>query len=395
MVPDSSRGFWYRADSPTSSTSFKRQLGIIGKVCDLMAQRTEGVTKAELREVRVGIDLAQVFSRGAIALVVVAIFVVVALNTGNDAASLLNSFSVRFLSIFIEAAPFLLLGSIVSGLISTFVSKEQITRLVPRNPFMGVLVGTFLGFAFPVCECGVVPVVRQLYSKSLPISVGVSFLLAAPVMNPIVFFSTYTAFGFGPVLIGRFVITAVVAAAVGSVFALIARRTTVLLPGVSTGTADMMFQPASMAPVVAEAEPRPSVRAGLGRSLVVAGDEFYDMGRFLIIGCVLAAALQTLISQDTLLALGKGPILSIITMEVFAFVLSVCSTVDAFLALAFASTFTTGSILAFLTFGPMVDIKSTLMFLGIFRRKIVVLLIFLPFLMTMVISLILNLLNIG
>ena len=107
------------------------------------------------------------------------------------------------------------------------------------------------------------------------------------------------------------------------------------------------------------------------------------MGRYLVIGTLLAAGMQTLVSQDVLLALGRGPLASVLTMQVLAFVLSVCSTVDAFLALAFAGTFTTGSILAFLTFGPMVDIKSTLMFLGVFKRRVVVYLILLPLLMTL------------
>src|SRR5207249_3962576 len=136
-----------------------------------------------------------------------------------DPAAVFSSFSVRFLSLFIEAAPFLLLGTLVSGFIDTFVSQDHIARLVPRNRVLGVLLGTFVGFVFPVCECGVVPVVRQLYSKRLPAAVGVAFLLAAPVMNPIVLLSTITAFGFGPVVIGRYVITAVVAIAIGLFFA--------------------------------------------------------------------------------------------------------------------------------------------------------------------------------
>ena len=95
-----------------------------------------------------------------------------------------------------------------------------IVRYMPRNPILSTLAGVFMGIVFPVCECGVVPVVRRLYMKGLPISVGMTFLLAAPFMNPIVFASTYIAFGFGPIFIGRFVITFVVAAAVGLIFAL-------------------------------------------------------------------------------------------------------------------------------------------------------------------------------
>jgi uncharacterized membrane protein YraQ (UPF0718 family) len=139
------------------------------------------------------------------------------------------------------------------------------------------------------------------------------------------------------------------------------------------------------------AQNRPALLPGLLAALRFAGDEFFEMGRYLVIGSLLAAGMQTLISQDLLLALGKGPVVSVLAMQVFAFVLSVCSTVDAFLALAFTGTFTGGAILAFLTFGPMVDIKSTLMFLGVFKRRVVAYLILLPMLMTLLIGIWTNL----
>jgi uncharacterized membrane protein YraQ (UPF0718 family) len=116
------------------------------------------------------------------------------------------------------------------------------------------------------------------------------------------------------------------------------------------------------------------------------------MVRYLILGAFLAAGMQTLVPQATLLNLGSGPLVSVLVMMALAFVLSICSTVDAFVALSFVNTFTTGSILGFLVFGPMVDIKSSLMFLGVFRRRIVAYLIFLPFLFNLLIAVLINLL---
>ena len=322
-----------------------------------------------------------------IAFAAVALLLAAILGTGDDAGTILSIFSTRFLGIFIEAVPFLLLGTLASGLIDAFIGADDIARWVPRNPLLATLVGTFMGFAFPVCECGVVPVVRRLYTKGLPMSVGVTFLLAAPVINPVVLVSTYVAFGFGAVLIGRFVITALVALAVGLVFAFAARPQDVLRP---SSLAPVMGGSGDVIPLYART-PRKPLLVGLREALGTAGDEFFEMGRYLIIGSLLAAGMQTLVSQDVLLALGSGPILSVIVMQLLAFVLSVCSTVDSFLALAFAGTFTTGSILAFLTFGPMVDIKSTLMFAGVFRPRIVLYLILLPLLMTMLVGIWLNL----
>lgn len=329
-----------------------------------------------------------------ISVAVLAVLLAVVLNTGSDARTILSIFSTRFLGIFIEAVPFLLLGTLTSGLIESFVSRDDIARWVPRNPVLATLSGAFMGMLFPVCECGVVPVVRRLFQKGLPMSVGVTFLLAAPVMNPVVMVSTYIAFGFGPILIGRFVITVIVAALVGLVFAFRAKPQEVLMPGsmipmipIRGGSPDNFGEVIPLYAVT----PRKSLLTGLREALQMAGDEFFEMGRYLIIGTLLAATMQTLVQQETLLALGRGPVVSVLVMQAMAALLSVCSTVDAFLALAFVGTFTTGSLLAFLTFGPMVDIKSTLMFAGVFQRKVVLYLVVLPLLLTMLIGIWINL----
>jgi uncharacterized membrane protein YraQ (UPF0718 family) len=333
-------------------------------------------------------DMRRLLTRGVlifIGLALVIILVLAVLGTGQSAETIISIFSTRFLGTFIEAVPFLLLGSLVSGIIDSFLTADDIARVVPRNPILATIVGAFLGFVFPVCECGVVPVVRRLFNKGLPMWVGITFLLAAPVINPIVLVSTYVAFGFGPVLIGRIVFTVIVSIGAGLVFALGARPQDVL-------------QPRSLMPVMGGSGEVPllfvqrkSFVTGMGDALRSANNEFFEMGRYLIIGSLLAATMQTLISQDVLVALGKGPIISVVVMQAMAFVLSVCSTVDAFLALSFVGTFTTGSIITFLTFGPMVDIKSTLMFMGVFQKRTVLYLILLPLVMTLLIGVWLNL----
>jgi uncharacterized membrane protein YraQ (UPF0718 family) len=303
------------------------------------------------------------------------------LSTGAAPDVVLRVFSTRFLGIFIEAAPFLLLGTLVSGLIEALVSQEMLLRFLPGNRVVATVLGGLLGLVFPVCECGVVPVARRLMSKSLPPAVAVSFLLAAPIINPIVLAGTLTAFGWGPVFVGRVLIGIGTAVGVGLIFTL-ADRDQVLRP--------VEIKALASVPVTLHTATPPRT-ARLYQALKVAGDEFFEMGRYLIIGSMLAAAMQTIVSQDVLLSLGRGPIASVLVMQTLAYVLSVCSTVDAFLALAFAGTFTTGSILAFLTFGPMVDIKSTLMFLSVFKRRVVAYLILLPLLITMLIAIWINL----
>jgi len=298
-------------------------------------------------------------------------------------------FATIFMGIFVEAVPFLLAGSLVSGLLEVFVGKKMLERLIPRHPVPAAFVGSLLGFVFPVCECGVVPVTRRLYQKGMPLTVGVSFLLAAPVINPIVLLSTVAVFGWGPVLYGRFAFTIIIATLIGLVF-MVARPRDVLVPE-SVEMPNLHMQAAGLGNLPAPAQPSSSVAGRLWDAIGIAGDDFLDMVRFLILGCMLAATMQTFLPQSVLLQLGEGPVVSVIVMQVLAFILSVCSTVDAFLALSFAGTFTVGSILAFLTFGPMVDTKSALMFLGVFRRRTVAYLLGLSFMMMLVIGVFINL----
>ena len=326
-----------------------------------------------------------------------------------------QTFVTIFMGIFVEAVPFLLLGSVVSGLIEVYVDRGAFDRFIPTRALPAAFTGALLGFAFPVCECGVVPVTRRLYQKGMPLSVGIAFLLAAPVVNPVVIISTYVAFGWGPVLIGRFIFSVLIAFAVGYLFSF-AKPEEILLPEtmdehlnatcdhphhhhnihkeqkINVHDGDERLE-ASQSPIT-NPQSLPKRQTKLWSALSIGGDEFMDMARYLIIGSLLAAGMQTLVPQSTLLALGEGPVISVIALMVLAFVLSVCSTVDAFLALSFVNSFTTGSILSFLVFGPMVDIKSSLMFLGVFRRRTVMYLILLPLLFTLAISVFINL-NLG
>jgi hypothetical protein len=136
--------------------------------------------------------------------------------------------------------------------------------------------------------------------------------------------------------------------------------------------------------------PGGSLRARLAQALVIAGDEFFEMGRFLVIGSLLAALMQTVVPQSALLHVGGHPFLSVVAMMGLAFALSLCSTVDSFVALAFTGSFPPAAILAFLVYGPMVDIKSTLMLTSTFRRRAVALIILLCFQLTLLAGVAMN-----
>jgi hypothetical protein len=296
--------------------------------------------------------------------------------------SRMNVFATVFLGIFVEAVPYLILGTLASGLVEVFLDRDQMSKWVSGRPAAAAVSGAFMGMIFPVCECGVVPLTRRLFHKGLPLSAGISFLLAAPVLNPIVVFSTAAAFGWGQMLAWRFGLSLVIAVVTGLIFSVEKEAGNVLRPALSLHDHEH-----------AHADVNDSFFEKIRKALLITVDEFFEMGRYLIFGSALAAALQTFIPQSLLLSVGSGPILSVLVMLALAVLLSVCSTVDSFIALGFVGTFSFGSVLSFLVFGPMVDIKSVMMYLQVFKRRAVFYIVAIPFMMSLLSGLLFNYLS--
>lgn len=266
-----------------------------------------------------------------------------------------------FLGLFIEALPFVVAGVLLSSLIAVFVSDALIQRLLPRSPLAAAVLGALLGLVVPVCECGTVPTARRLLHKGAPVPFGVAFLLAAPVINPVVIAATWVAFNGDWLMVGgRVGLTLLIAINVALVLSWLPRRQ-VLAPGATHHAHCTCGQAAA-------------TRSWRG-VLQHGSQEVLDMSRWLVIGALLAATLQAFVPQSTLLAIGDGPLRSVVVLMALALLLSVCSTVDAFLALALSAAFGPGALLAFLVFGPMIDIKATLLFLTTLSARAVALII--------------------
>lgn len=267
-----------------------------------------------------------------------------------------------FLSILLEAIPFVLMGVFFSALLQTFVTPEQVRRWTPKSPLLAIPFAALLGLIFPVCECGIVPVVRKLIQKGMPIPVGIVFLLAGPVVNPIVLASTYVAFPRMPhIAIERTWLAFLVAVITGTIIWL-SQRSNPLKHGVER----------ELRHEVAHAERE---QGKLSATFGHAVDEFFEMGKYLLFGALISALIQVMVSRETLIDVGNTPVTSHLVMMGMAYIFSLCSEADAFIASSFATTFSSSSLLAFLVFGPMVDVKSTLMMLGLFRFSFVVKLI--------------------
>lgn len=305
----------------------------------------------------------------------------------------LQGFVTVFLGIFIEALPFLMAGVLVSSVIHLFVTPEQVQRLSPRNPALAALGGSLLGLAFPVCECGSIPATRRLLTKGAALPAGIAFALAAPVVNPVVLVSTFVAFGSWQMVAWRVGLTILIASAVGLIVGSAPRRELVLARGVVEEDHDHAtcgHDHHDHDHHDHGAQAGESMWATTRRVLGHANTELFEMARFLVAGALLAAALQTVVPQQPLMDLGDGVLVSVLVMIGLAVLLSICSTVDSFIALSFVNTFTPGAILAFLVFGPMIDIKSALMLTTTFSRRAVAAIILLCFQMALLAGVAIN-----
>ena len=271
-------------------------------------------------------------------------------------ASLLNLHTI-FLSILIEALPFVLIGVLIAGTIQIFVTEEQIQRFIPKNKYLAVIMSCILGALFPACECGIVPIVRRLVSKGVPIHAAIGFMLTGPLINPVVIASTFMAFGNDFKIAGLrmgvgFFVALLVAFAVSGLFKGTQLKEEISIHKTGQSTNQSFID---------------KFWSMLTHSI----DEFFDMGKYLIMGAFLAAFVQTYMPARSLLETGDGAISSLLVMMGLAYVLSLCSEADAFIGASFSSLFPTHSILGFLIFGPMIDLKNTLMMVSVFRFKFV------------------------
>lgn len=276
----------------------------------------------------------------------------------NLSASILNLNTI-FLSILIEALPFVLIGVLIAGVIQIFVTEEHIERWIPKNKVMAVIMSCIVGALFPACECGIVPIVRRLVAKGVPIHAAMGFMLTGPLINPIVIVSTYMAFGNDLKIAGLrmglgFVIALLVAFVISFTF---------------KGT---QFKK-SIAVTEKKSLPtkRPPFTEQFWSMLIHSIDEFFDMAKYLVMGAFLAAFVQTYLSSKALLETGDGAVSSLLVMMGLAYILSLCSEADAFIGASFSSLFPTSSILGFLVFGPMIDLKNTIMMLSVFKVRFV------------------------
>jgi len=286
-----------------------------------------------------------------------------------------QNFWFSFLALAFEGLPFVLVGSLISGFIAAFVPSRVITRFLPKNRFLATLVSGLLGLIFPVCECGVVPVVRRLLDKGLPLYCGLTYMLASPIVNPLVAISTYAAFraqqpGLNTVV--RLVSGYLVAVVVGLVVSWLdpARLLVGRAIATRTGRRRTTLSIAAM-PDAPDASRGVSIRQRLIGAVQLASDDFIDTAIYFMIGAAVASVFNTAVDQRIILPLASSPILSVVAMMVIAGILTLCSSSDAFIAATFTS-FPMPARMAFLIFGPMFNFKLPFLYSSLLRKRAVV-----------------------
>ena len=277
-----------------------------------------------------------------------------------------------FLGILVEATPFLLLGVTVSALVHVFVSEDRLLRLVPRNPVLSLVPALVLGMMMPVCECGNVAVARRFLAKGVPTSTCIAFLLAAPILNPVAIFATATAFRYQPSMVWwRGGLAFAIAAIVGLLVGHFGRGERLLAGSLEAQGHSHGHDHDHNHGHDHHHDHGESVIIRLVHAGNQAGTEFIGMMQVLLMGAGVAAATQVIIPRSDFTSLGSGIVLAIIAMMSLAFVLSICSTVDAFFALSYSTIFPMPALLAFLVLGPMLGMKTTGLMLTAFRPRVV------------------------
>ena len=261
----------------------------------------------------------------------------------------------------LQSLPFVLIGVFASGLVQQRLSAETLTRWLPQGRLAVILLSSVFGFVAPVCDCGVIPLARRLGAKGLPAYAATTFILAAPVVNPVVLLSTAFAFQGNWAIVGlRMAMTLSVAIAVGLAASRLPAGLSSLVPGASLDGDDIP-------------------EAGLRGLVSLATAEFFDVIFFILLGALFTAAAQTFVPRGDLAAIGAHPTLSVLTLMPVASLLSICSEADAFVARAFAATFSTGAILAFMTIGQIVDLRNGFLLFRTLRARLTALIVLLSY----------------
>ncbi len=296
-----------------------------------------------------------------------------------DTQAIVKNFLLSFTSTLYQAMPFVVVGAIIAGILEEMVPQRLVARFLPKSRVVSILIGGLLGLVFPMCECGIIPVMRRLLRKGFPLSSCTAYLLAGPIINPIVILTTLAAFSNRTSDVG----------AARDVHPMGATLMTLMRVGlgylVAVGTSlvvEWQWRRHGTKLLTPLAMPRPqdaddednqprSAWQRLSNITSTALHDFVDIMVFLILGSLMVSLVGVFFSSEDIAQAGNArPLFAIVLMMGFALVISLCSEADAFVAANF-TTLAPAPKIAFLVLGPMMDIKLYLMYTRVFRPRLI------------------------
>ena len=301
---------------------------------------------------------------------------------------MIKNISIIFMSIFFESLPFLFLGAFISAIIETYISNDTISKLIPKNKILGSIVGIFLGFFIPACDCAVIPISKRLIKKKVPINVAISFMLASPIINPVVLLSTYYAFykNNSELFWYRLLFGILIALVIGIIMGLLFNDKNVLIEDnecpVHYGK-DKLIKNCTCEKVVKVKHSFKNDTLSIVKYTIY---DMLDVVKYLMFGALIASLVQVLLPRNILLLFNDYQVLGIISLMLFAYLISLCSTSDSFVGKSLLVSFSNSSVLAYLLLGPMIDIKNTFVLLGNYKKNFVISLISLIFIVIFICS---------
>ena len=279
-----------------------------------------------------------------------------------------KSFVSTFLSIVVEALPFILIGSIVSAIIQLFIKEETLEKFLPRNKILSIILASFAGIFVPLCECAIVPIGRSLIKKGVSIGTATTFMLAVPIINPIVILSTYYAFPNNLNIVFLRIFGGLsISILIGLLLEFSIKNTSIIkddnnyLSSCDCGCENFYINPGFL--------------TNLKNLIDHTSKEFLDISRYFIFGALLASITSVIMKFLNIDFANVMPSFTIPIMMLLTFLLSLCSEADAFVAKGFLSSFGNSGVIAFLILGPMLDLKNVILLFGAFKKRYVIYLI--------------------
>lgn len=287
-----------------------------------------------------------------------------------------------YLGIIVEALPFLLIGAVLSAVIQIYLSDDLIKKIISKNSIIAYFIAAISGILFPVCECAIVPITRSLIKKGLPVGIGVTFMLAVPIVNPVVIMSTYYAFPDNiNIAIYRTIAGVIGALIVGMIIGFIydKKNSTDIVKGYDTGDYCDCCTFSNNYYI--------SLKGKIKNLVLNASNEFLNISIYFILGAFISSIFVVFFQDSLINNITSGKVIGVIIMMGLGFVLSLCSEADAFIAKGFMDNFGIAGVIAFLILGPMMDLKNLVISFGFFKKKFVIELVLIIFIVVFGISL--------